>query len=434
MQATIETLSTLERRLTIAVPAAAVESQIAQRLNEAAKSVQLKGFRKGKVPVKVVKERFGGSVRQEVLGELMSQSYYEALGQHNVRPASQPRIDPKTVAAGQDLEFFATFEVYPEVSLGDFSTVKVERKVADISEADVDKMIETLRKQRQTWSEVDRPAQNGDQVLIDFEGKIDGVVFEGGSAKGTKLLLGSNRMIEGFEAGLVGASKGERKVLSLVFPADYHKAELAGKPVEFSVDVSQVAEPVLPELDTAFFASFDVKEGGEAEFRKEVRSNMARELRNAVRNSVKNQVVSELLKLHKVDLPRALVASEISVLRQQTAQQYGGGRQLDEKMLPNELFTEQAQRRVGLGLIMNEVIQQNQLKVDPAAVRRLVEELAESYEQPQEVIKWYYSNKEQLAQIEAMALEEAVIDHILSKAQVADVSCAYEEALKPANA
>ena len=431
MQASIETISTLERKMTIAVPAERVETQVEQRLNEAARTVQLKGFRKGKVPVKVVKERYGGSVRQEVLGEVMSQSYYEALGQHKVRPASQPRIEAKKVEAGKDLEFVATFEVYPEVTLGDFSTIAVERKVAEITDADIDKMVETLRKQRQTWQEVDRAAVDGDQVVIDFTGKLDGQQFEGGSATGTKLVLGSNRMIEGFEAGLVGTAKDQEKVLALTFPANYQNQELAGKAVEFTVQVKNVSAPVLPELTPEFFASFDVKQGGEPEFRTEVKSNMAREMKNAVRNSVKNQVVSELLKLHAVELPKSLVASEINVLRQQTAQQYGGGQRIDESMLPAELFREQAQRRVSLGLIMNEVIQHNQLKVDPAAVRKLVEEMAESYEQPQEVVKWYYSNKEQLAQIEAMALEEAVIDHILSKAKVMENNCSYEEALKP---
>lgn len=432
MQASIETISVLERRMTIAVPAERVENQVQDRLNEAARTVQLKGFRKGKVPVKVVKERFGSSVRQEVLGEVMSQSYYEALGQHKVKPASQPRIEAKSVEQGKDLQFIATFEVYPEVTLGDFTSIGVERKVADINESDIDKMIETLRKQRQTWKETDRAAQDGDQVVIDFVGTMDGQVFEGGSANGTRLVLGSNRMIEGFEQGLIGASKGEERKLALTFPANYSKQEYAGKAAEFAVTVQKVNEPVLPELNAEFFASFDVKGGGEPEFRTEVKSNMARELKNAVRNSVKNQVVNELIKLHKVELPKSLVASEINVLRQQAVQQYGGaGQKIDEKMLPAELFADQAQRRVSLGLIMNEVIQQNQLKVDPAAVRKLVEELAESYEQPQEVVNWYYGNKDQLAQVEAMALEEAVIDHILSKAKVTETACSYEEALKP---
>lgn len=434
MQVSIETLSKLERKMTVEVPAETVESQVRNRLQEAARTVNIKGFRKGKVPVKVIQERYGKGVRQEVLGEVMSQSYYKALSEQKVRPAGQPRIEPKSMEAGRNLQFVATFEVYPEVSLGDFSQIEVERKVADITDADVDTMIETLRKQRQTWKAVDRAAQDGDQVTIDFIGKMNGEEFQGGSAKGTKLVLGSKRMIEGFEAGIVGAKKGEQKTLSLTFPENYHNKDLAGKAVEFDVTVNEVSEPVLPELDDTFFASFDVKSGGVEAFRNEVKNNMARELKNAVRNSVKNQVVEGLLKLHQVELPKALVASEVDALRQQTMQQYGGNQRIDESVLPADIFRPQAERRVALGLIMNEVIQKNQLKVDPKAVRKLVEELAESYEQPQEVITWYYSNKDQLAQVEAMALEEAVIDHILTSAKVKETACSYEEALKPSTA
>lgn len=433
MQVSIESLSNLERKMTIEVPAERVESQVQTRLQEAARNYHMKGFRKGKVPLKVIKERFGKGVRQEVLGEVMSQSYYEALGQQKVKPAGQPKIEAGKFEEGRNLQFVATFEVYPQVSLADFSTIAVERKAAEITDADVDNMIETLRKQRQTWKETDRAAQDGDQVTIDFTGKIEGEVFEGGSATGTKLILGSKRMIEGFESGLVGAGKDEEKVLSLTFPATYHKKDLAGKPVEFTVKVNAVAEPLLPELNAEFFASFDVKEGGESAFRAEVRNNMARELKNAVRSNVKNQVVEGLLKLHQLELPKALVASEMNVLRQQTLQQYGGGQKIDDSALPAAIFRPQAERRVSLGLIMNEVIQQNQLKVDPKVVRTLVEELAESYEQPQEVVNWYYSNKDQLAQVEAMALEEAVIDLILATAKIDELSCSYEDALKPSS-
>jgi trigger factor len=409
-----------------------IESQVRNRLQEAARTVNIKGFRKGKVPVKVIQDRYGKGVRQEVLGEVMSQSYYQALGEQKVKPAGQPRIEPKSVEEGRNLQFVATFEVYPEVALGDFSAIDVERKTAEITDADIDTMIETLRKQRQTWRETARAAQDGDQVTIDFIGTMDGKEFQGGSANGTKLVLGSKRMIEGFEAGLIGSKKGEEKKLALNFPENYHNKDVAGKPVEFAVTVTEVAEPVLPELDDAFFASFDVKSGGVSAFRNEVKNNMARELKNATRNSVKNQVVEGLLKLHQVELPKALVASEVGALRQQTMQQYGGGnKRIDESVLPAEIFRPQAERRVALGLIMNEVIQKNQLKVDPNTVRRLVEELAESYEQPQEVINWYYSNKEQLAQVEAMALEEAVIDLILGNAKVTEKACSYEEALKP---
>lgn len=434
MQVSIETISPLERKMTIAVPAEQVESRVAVKLQEAARSFHMKGFRKGKVPLKVIKERFGRGVRQEVLGEVMSQTYYEALGQQQVKPAGQPRIEPQLTEEGKDLEFVATFEVFPEIKLNDFSAIEIERKKADITDKDIDNMVETLRKQRQTWKETDRAAQIDDQLTIDFVGKMDGEAFEGGSAKGTRLVLGSKRMIEGFETGLIGCKKGDEKVLNLTFPENYQNKEVAGKPVEFAVTVTTVSEAVLPELDDSFFVSFDVADGGETAFRAEVKNNMTRELKSAIRNNVRNQVIEGLIKLHQVDLPKALVESEINVLREQAMQQYGGqGRQkLDMSMLPAELFQGQAERRVSLGLIMNEVIQQKKLVVDPKNVRTLVEELAESYEQPQEVVKWYYSNKDQLAQVEAMAMEEAVIDHILDLAKVNETACSYEDALKPA--
>ena len=433
MQVSIESTSPLERKMTIAVPADRVESRVASRLQEAAKTFQMKGFRKGKVPLKVIKERFGQGVRQEVLGEVMSQSYYEAVGQQQVKPAGQPRIEPRLTDEGGDLEFVATFEVFPEVELADFAAIDVERKTAEISDEDVNKMVETLRTQRQTWQEVERAAADGDQVSMDFVGRMEGNEFPGGSAKGTNLVLGSKRMIEGFEAGLVGAAKGEEKVLALKFPEDYQNKELAGKDVEFTVTINAVSEAVLPELNDEFFASFDVTEGGEEAFRKEVKNNMARELKNAVRNNVRNQVIDGLLKAHdKLELPKALIENEVNVLRQQMLQQYGGGRQkLDASMLPAELFQAQAERRVGLGLIMNEIVQQKKLSVEPEKVRTLVEELAESYEQPAEVVKWYYSNKDQLAQVEAMAMEEAVIDHVLEHANITETVNSYEEALKP---
>jgi len=431
MQVSMETLAGLERRMTIEVPADTVESQVKSRLQEAAKNVQMKGFRKGKVPVKVIKERYGAGVRQEVLGEVMSHSWWEAVTQEKVKPAGQPRIEPKSLEEGKNLEFTATFEVYPEIELQDFFGITIEKKGAEISDADIDKMVETLREQRKTYAETDRASQDGDRVNIDFTGTIDGEKFDGGEAKGSNLVLGSKRMIPGFEEGLVGLSKGEEKTLSLTFPEDYHNKDLAGKATEFAVKVNSVSEPVLPALNDEFFASFDVAEGGLDAFRKEVSANMARELKNASRNNIKNQVIEGLLKIHTVDVPKALVKNEVGALRQQAMQQFGGGRNIDPSMLPDDLFSGQAERRVTLSLIMNEIVNKNNLKPEPDAVRKLVEEMAESYEKPEEVIKWYYSDKEQLANIEAMALEEAVIDLILDSANISESNVSYEEALKP---
>jgi len=290
MQVSIETLSGLERRMTIEVPAEEVENQVKSRLQEAAKTFHMKGFRKGKVPVKVIKNRFGAGVRQEVVGELMSQSWAEAVSKENVKPAGQPKIEPKNLEEGQNLEFIATFEVYPEIELQDFSGIKVEQKNAEITESDIDKMIETLRDQRRKFQAADRPSAEGDQVNIDFIGTMDGEEFEGGTATGSNLVIGSKRMIPGFEDGLLGLSGGDEKTLELTFPEDYHSKELAGKAVKFTVKLNTVKEAVLPELDDDFFASFDVAEGGIDAFRKEVTANMARELKNAGKNNIKNQV------------------------------------------------------------------------------------------------------------------------------------------------
>lgn len=431
MQVSIETISSLERRMTIEVPSDRIESQVQNKLIEASKNFQLKGFRKGKVPLRVIKDRFGKGVRQEVLGDIMSQTYYEALGQQKVKPACQPRIEAKKVEEGKNLQFVALFEIYPEVILADFSTIEVDKKNADINESDIDNMIATLRKQRQTWVEGSHQAKEGDQITMDYVGKIDGELFAGGSANGSKLVLGSKRMIEGFEAALIGTKMGEEKNLALTFPETYHNKDVAGKAVEFSVIVTKVAEPQLPELNSDFFATFDITDGNESAFRIEVKNNMARELKNAVRNNVKNQVVEGLLKLHFVELPKSLVESEMQVLKQQTMAQYGSKNNIEDSMLPLDLFKDQAQRRVRLGLIMNAVIQQHQLKIDPILVRKLVEDLAESYEQPEDVVKWYYSNKDQLAQVEAMALEESVIDLVLNVAKINEIPCSYEDALKP---
>jgi len=431
MQVSLETLTGLERRMTIEVPAETVESQVQDRLKEAAKNFQMKGFRKGKVPVKVIKDRYGAGVRQEVLGEVMSHSWVEAVRQEEVKPAGQPRIEPKNLEEGKNLEFTATFEVYPEIDLQDFSGITIEKKSAEITDADVDKMIETLREQRKTYDDVDRASQDGDRVNLDFTGTIDGEKFDGGEAKGSNLILGSNRMIPGFEDGLVGLSAGDKKTLSLTFPEDYHNKELAGKAADFAVKVNRVSEPTLPDLNDEFFASFDVAEGGEEAFRKEVTTNMARELKNAGKNNIKNQVIEGLLKIHSVDVPKSLIGNEVNALRQQAMQQFGGGRIIDPAMLPDDLFAEQAKRRVSLSLIMNEIVNKHDLKPEADAVRALIEEMAESYEKPEEVVKWYYGDKEQLANVEAMALEAAVIDMVVNAAKVTESTVSYEDALKP---
>ena len=431
MQVSIETTQGLERKMTITVPSDRVDSAVNARLQEAAKTVRMNGFRKGKVPMKVVKNRFGKGVRQEVAGELMSQTYYEALTEQNVKPAGQPRIEATKMDEGEDLEFVAVFEVYPEIELPDFSSVKAERLVAEVTDADIDEMIETLRQQRQTWKEVDREAANDDMVNIDFVGRRDGEEFEGGKATGTNLVLGSERMIPGFEEGIIGKKAGEQVTLPLTFPEEYHNKELAGAEVEFDITVNKVSEKSLPEVDDEFFASFGVNEGGMEAFREEIANNMGREMKAASRNKLKNKIMDAVLELVDVTVPASLLAGEIEQLRNQTLQQMGGGQNLDKNLLPDELFSEQAQRRVVLGLVLGEVIQQQNLQADAVKVREAIDELASTYESPEEVVKWYYSNQEQLAAVESSVLEDQVFDYIIDQAKVEDKKVDYQQVIKP---
>lgn len=430
MQVSVETTDGLERKLTIAVPSDRVDSAVNARLAEAAKTIRLNGFRKGKVPLKVVKNKFGPGVRQEVCGELMSQTYYEAISQESLRPAGQPRIEPTKMEEGQDLEFTAVFEIYPEVQIPDFSKVKADKLVADVTDSDIDEMIETLRVQRQTYEEVEREAVDKDMVNIDYTGKKDGEEFAGGKAAGQNLLLGSERMIPGFEDGIIGKKAGDSFTLPLSFPEEYHSAELAGAEVEFDITVNSVSEQKLPEVDEEFFKSFGVEEGGEEAFKEEVTKNMQREMKTASRNKLKTAVMNGLLELVELESPAALIGTEIQQLKQQMMQQMGGGQGMDPSQLPDELFQEEAQRRVKLGLVLGEVMKQENIQADPAKVREAVEEVASTYESPEEVVNWYYSNEEQLSAIESNVVEDQIFDHIIEAANISEKNVSYQEVIQ----
>lgn len=433
MQVSIETTTGLERRMTVGIPAEQVEAEVTKRLQQATKTVRLNGFRKGKVPLSVVKQRFGAGVRQEVLGEFMSRSFYDAVQQQDVKPAGQPSIEPKELGEGKDVEFVATFEVYPEVSLADTSGFEIEKLTAEVTEADVDNMINVLRKQQASWTEVERAAATDDRVNINYTGTKDGEEFQGGKAEGQNLVLGSNSMIPGFEEGLVGLKAGDEKVLSLTFPEDYHAEELKGAAVEFAVKVNSVSEQQLPELNAEFFSKYGVESDDGEQFRADVRKNMERELKNAAKSKLKTQVMDKLIAAHEVDLPKALVAGEIEALRNQMMQQFGGAQaNLDLKaLLPDEMFSEQAERRVALGLIVGEIVKAAEIKVDAARVRAMVEELASTYQDPEEVVNYYFNNRDLLASVESVVLEDQVVDHILGSAKVSETSSTYEDVIKP---
>jgi trigger factor len=434
MQVSIQTTSGLERKLTVAIPAERVENEVKTRLQKASKTVRLDGFRPGKVPMKVMSQRFGPGVRQEVMQEVMNQSFSEAIAQENLKPAGMPSIEPKNIDAGSDLEYVATFEIFPEVEDKDYASISLVKPVAEVVQADIDKMIETLREQQSSWESINRAAADGDQVNIDYVGTKGGEVFDGGSAEGSDLVLGSNSMIPGFEDGIAGLKAGDDKVLSLTFPDDYQAEELKGAAVEFAVTVNSVSEKKLAELNEELFAKFGVTEGGEEKFRADVTDNMQRELVNATKSKVKNQVMDALVNTHNdLLLPQSLIKQEIGVLKNQMVQQFGGqAASLDiDSLLPDDMFVEQADRRVRLGLVLNEYISKEGLTPDPEKVKETIEGLAATYEDPEEVINYYYSNQQQLQEIQSMVLEDSVVEKLMDSATITEKVCTYEELLAP---
>ncbi|MFC3680090.1 trigger factor [Bacterioplanoides pacificum] len=437
MQVSIETTSGLEQVMTIGVPAADVDAQVVtelKRISQSQKNNPGPGFRKGKpLPPKVAKQKYGKQARLEAVYQQMQQSFFQTVQEKEIKLAGMPKFEPVVDEEGKDLEFKATYEVYPQVELADFSAIEVEQQSAEVTDADLETMVDTLRKQQAQWNASDAAAEDGDQVNIDFEGFIDGEAFEGGSAEGYGLTLGSNSMIPGFEGALVGSKAGEETTLDVTFPADYQKEDLQGKPAQFKVKVNEVKKPELPELNEEFFKAFGVETADEAEFRSEIRKNMERELARAIRTLTKQQVVQGLVGANEVDVPSALLDQEIDRLRQQAVQQFGGAQQFDPKQLPAELFKEQAEKRVVIGLLMNAAIEANELTPSDEKVNELIEEVAATYQDPDQVREYYSSNPEQRQQVEAMALEEQVVEKVLASAKVSQSEATYEEIIRAAN-
>jgi trigger factor len=431
MQVSLETTSGLERRLTVGVPAEQVENEVEDRIKKAALNVSIKGFRKGKVPVSVVKQRYGAGIRQEVVGDVISRSFYAAVQKENVKPAGQPSIQPKQLVPGKDLEYIAVFEVYPSVALADLSQFEITRLTAEVTESDLDVMIETLRKAQANFTQVDRAAVDGDKVNINFVGTKDGVEFAGGKADNQSLVLGSGSMIPGFEDGIIGMKAGEEKTISVKFPDDYQSEELKGAAAEFKITLNSVSAAELPVVDQAFFSKFGVA-GDLKQFRAEVKVNMERELNNTLKMKVKTQVMDALIASHQVDVPKALVANEINLLRDQMMQRFGGQKQNFDvrSLLPDTMFQDEANRRVTLGLVVGEIVKDSKIKPDAKLVKAKIEEIASTYEQPQDVIDYYNSNRELMAGVESAVLEDQVVDYIVSKAKVSDVPSTYDQVIK----
>lgn len=422
MQVSVETIGTLGRRLTVAVPADQVEKEFSVRLQRLSKQVRMPGFRPGKVPLKMVEAQYGGKLMNEIAGELIQTTLPEALGSQGLRPAGEPRINPKPLGRGQQLEYTAEFEIYPEVKRSDLAGVRIERPTVTVSAEDVERTLDTIRKQRATWSPVTREARMDDRITIDFTGRMNGKDFEGGKATQFPLVLGSGALIEGFEKGLVGAKVGETRNVDVKFPTDYHSTTLAGQRAEFEVKVHEIAEPVLPELNEEFAKQLGVQEGGMEKLRVELKANLEREAAARIRAVVRSRTLKALLEINPVEAPQSLVQEEMQRLKQDAA---GSAGTVDEAALQKR-----ARNRVALGLVLAEIIRARGISPDPARVRARIEEMASEYESPQEYIQWHYASPERLNGIQSLVMEEKVVEELLVTADVADKPASFQELLK----
>lgn len=433
MQVSVETTQGLGRRVTITVAADAIEQAVKKELVETAKKVRIDGFRKGKVPMSVVSQRYGASVRQDVLGDSMQRHFIDAIIKEKINPVGAPKYVPGEYTLGEDFIYSVEFEVYPEVKLNGLEAIEVEKPIVEVLETDVDVMLETLRKQQATWKVTDRAVEVEDRITVDFVGSIDGEVFEGGKADDFVLAMGQNQMIPGFEKGIIGHKTGEEFVIDVTFPEDYHAENLKGKGAKFAIVLKQVEERELPEFTAEFVARFGVADGTVEGLKVEVRKNMQRELKGAVRNRIKSQVIDGLVAANEIEVPAALIENEIDLLRQQAAQRFGGNEK-QAMELPRELFEEQAKRRVVVGLLLGEVISNDELKADENRVKELIEDMASAYEDPQEVITFYNSNKELMNNMRNVALEEQAVESLLAKAKITEKATSFTELMNQVQA
>ncbi len=427
MASQLETTGGLERRLTLSVPTAELTKKMQERYRSLARTVRMPGFRPGKVPLKMIEQSYGQQVQSEILGDAVTKAFSDAVDEHKLRVAGQPSIEAKD-GGEEAAAFTATFEVYPEVALADPDALKVERFTCEVGEAEVTKTIDVLRKQRTRWNEVQRPAQNGDRVTVDFVGKLDDVAFEGGSATDFQMVLGEGRMLPDFEAGAVGKPAGETGSFDVAFPEDYSAKELAGKTARFELTVKKVEEPELPALDSEFAAQMGVKDGNLEKFQGDVRANLEREVSQRLKARTKTSVMDQIGELAKIDLPKSLVDQESQALAERMREDLKGrGVDMKDLPVPPDAFKEQAERRVRLGLIVAEIVKKHGLQAKPDQIRKQIEEFAQTYENPPEVIRWYFSDKNRLAEVEALVVEQNVVDWVLQKGQVTEKALTFDE-------
>ena len=428
MSISIETLEGLQRRLTITVAADKIAAAYNEQLKGYAKNARVDGFRKGKVPHSIIEQRFGVAARQEVLSDEMQRAFFDAVIAEKINLAGRPTFTPNNYQPGQEFSFSVTFEVFPEVELKGLENIEVEKPVVEISDADLDKMVDVLRKQQATWTESQEAVKAEDRVTIDFVGSVDGEEFEGGKATDFVLAMGQGRMIPGFEEGIVGYKAGEQFDIDVTFPAEYHAENLKGKAAKFAITLKKVENIVLPELTEEFVKKFGNAKSVE-DLRAEIKKNMQRELNNAVTARVKNQVINGLIAQNDIEVPAAAVAEEVDVLRQQAVQRFGGKPEMAAQ-LPAELFEAEAKRRVQVGLLLSTVIGANELKVDEARVEAMIADIASAYEQPAEVVEYYAKNRQLTENIRNVVLEEQAVDAVLAKAKVTEKAMSFDELMQ----
>jgi len=427
MQQTIQTPGALERRIDLTVPAGAIEKEVQTRLAKLARSMKMPGFRPGKVPMKMVAATYGAQVQAEVLNDKVGEAFNSAVSEGKLRVAGAPRLEPRPVEGSSDLTFSATFEVYPEIAVGDLAAAEVQRAVCAVGDAEIDSTLEIMRKQRATYQDVARGAAADDVVVVDFSGTVDGASFEGGSATDFSFTLGQGKMLPEFETAVVGMTAGSSKTFPLNFPGDYSASQLAGKRAEFSVAVKKVQQPVLPAIDAEFAKSLGVADGDLAKMRAEVRANLEREVGVRLKSRTRDSAMSGLLNSASFELPKSLVEEERQRLTEMAQRDLAARGVPSDKELPPELFAAQAERRVRLGLLAGEVVRKHGLQPRPDQVRKLVEDMAQSYERPQDVVNWYLSDRKRLAEIEATALEDNVTRWVMEHARVVDAPVPFDE-------
>ncbi len=427
-QVSVESTNELERRIRVQVPADHIDSEVEVRLKSVARTAKIKGFRPGKVPAKVIRQHYGGQVRKEVLNEMLQSSYAEAIKKEALNPAGGPQIEPETMEKGQDLTYVATVEVYPEFSLAGIKAIKIAKPVLDIGDKDIDSMVETLRKQQGSWIGVDRKSKAGDQIVIDFEGKLKGEVIEGGRGEAVPVEIGQGRMLKEFEDNLLGLKAAEEKEFTVKFPKDYHDETLSGQKIGFAVTVKEVCERQLPELDAEFIKEFGIASGEIADFRQKVRENMQRESGLKIRGEIKRQVMEQLLEANPIGLPKVLVDQESASLQRDTMQRM---RMTDaDQAPPLESFRDTAEQRVRLGLLVSAVISENKLEIDRDRIQQKLDEVCEPYDNPEEIKKIYLGNQQLMSQIENALIEEQVIDWLVSQATVSDKQTTFDQLME----